>query len=58
MQRSDSVVTVMGFYQAVDNIDHRSVIPEEHISWWAHLITPMINMGGLCATGIMDLPIS
>jgi hypothetical protein len=55
-QRTDSVVTVMGIYPPVDNIDHWSVTPEEHISWWAHLITPMINMGGPCATGMMDLP--
>jgi hypothetical protein len=55
-QRSDSVVTVMGTYPPVDNIDHWSITPEEHISWWAHLITPMINIGGPCSAGAMKLP--
>jgi hypothetical protein len=55
-RRADSVVTVMGTYPPVDNIDHWSATPEEHIRWWAHLITPMINMGGPCSAGVMDLP--
>lgn len=55
-KRTDSVVTVMAVYPPVDNIDHWSVTPEEHVSWWAHLITPMINMGGPCYPNVMGQP--
>ena len=52
-QRTDSVVTIMGIYPPIDNIDHWSVTPEEQVRWWAHLVTPMINMGGPCYPGVM-----
>jgi hypothetical protein len=55
-KRTDSVVTIMGVYPPVENIDHWSVTPEEHINWWAHLVTPMINMGGPCFTNVMGQP--
>jgi hypothetical protein len=55
-KRADSVVTVMAVYPPVDNIDHWSVTPEEHVNWWAHLITPMINMGGPCYPNVMGQP--
>jgi hypothetical protein len=46
----------MAVYPPVDNIDHWSVTPEEHVSWWAHLISPMINMGGPCYPNVMGQP--
>jgi hypothetical protein len=52
-RRTDSVVTIMGIYPPIDNIDHWSVTPEEQIRWWAHLVTPMVNMGGPCYPGVM-----
>jgi hypothetical protein len=55
-KKADSVVTVMAVYPPVDNIDHWSVTPEEHVNWWAHLITPMINMGGPCYPNVMGQP--
>jgi hypothetical protein len=55
-QKTDNVVTVMGIYPPVDNIDHWSETPEEHVRWWAHLITPLLDIGGPCATGMMRLP--
>jgi len=56
-KREDSVVTVMGIYPPVENIDHWSVTPAEHISWWAHLVTPMVDMGGPCSTMNMEQPV-
>jgi hypothetical protein len=55
-KRSDSVVTVMGIYPPVDNIDHWSVTPEEHINWWAHLVTPLLSIGGPAWITQMDQP--
>jgi len=55
-KKEDSVVTAMGTYPPVDNIDHWSVTPEEHVSWWAHLISGVINMGGPCAPSILEQP--
>jgi len=55
--KEDSVVTVMGIYPPVENIDHWSVTPQEHVSWWAHLVTPMIDMGGPCSTMNMEQPV-
>jgi hypothetical protein len=55
-KKSDSVVTVMGIYPPVDNIDHWSVTPEEHINWWAHLATPLLSIGGPAWITQMDQP--
>jgi hypothetical protein len=55
-KKTDSTVTVMGVYPPVDNIDHWSVTPEEHISWWAHLVTPMLSIGGPCWITQMEQP--
>jgi hypothetical protein len=55
-KRGDSVVTVMGIYPPVDNIDHWSVTPEEHINWWSHLVTPLLSIGGPAWITQMDQP--
>ncbi len=55
-KRGDSVVTVMGIYPPVDNIDHWSVTPEEHINWWGHLVTPLLSIGGPAWVTQMDQP--
>ena len=55
-KRTDNVVTVMAVYPPVDNIDHWSITPEEHVNWWAHLVTPMINMGGPCYPNVLGQP--
>jgi len=54
-KRTDSVVTVMGTYPPVENIDHNSVTPEEVVNWWAHLASPMLAIGGPCGPGALDL---
>jgi hypothetical protein len=54
-QESDSVVTVMAAYPAVENIDHWSVTPEEHIRWWSHIVSPMHNVGGPAVSQVMEL---
>jgi hypothetical protein len=46
--KSDSVVTVMGIYPPVENGDRWSTTPEEHINWWARLVTPLLSIGGSC----------
>lgn len=53
---TDSVVTAMGMYPPVDVIDHWSVTVEEHINWWAHLVSPLLNAGGPCSPGKMEQP--
>jgi hypothetical protein len=53
--KSDSVVTVMGIYPPVDNGDRWSTTPEEHINWWAHLVTPLLSIGGTC-WGTLEQP--
>ncbi len=55
-KRGDNVVTVMGIYPPVDNIDHWSVTPEEHINWWGHLVTPLLSIGGPAWITQMDQP--
>jgi hypothetical protein len=55
-KKADSVVTVMGVYPPVDNIDHWSITPEEHINWWSHLVTPLLSIGGPCWISQMDQP--
>ena len=47
-KKEDNVVTVMGIYPPVENIDHWSVTPEEHLTWWGHLATPLVSIGGPC----------
>jgi hypothetical protein len=47
-RKSDNVVTVMATYPPVENIDHWSSNITEQMRWWAHLISPMINIGGPC----------
>jgi len=53
-RRSDSVVTFMGIYPPIDNIDHWSVTPDEHVNWWAHLVTPLTGIGGPCWVSQME----
>jgi len=55
-KESDSVVTVMGIYPPVDNIDHWSITPEEHVNWWSHLVTPLLSIGGPCWITQMEQP--
>ncbi len=55
-KKTDSVVTVMGVYPPVDNIDHWSITPEEHINWWTNLVTPLLSIGGPCWISQMDQP--
>jgi hypothetical protein len=55
-KRGDSVVTLMGIYPPIENIDHNSVTPEEHVNWWAHLATPMASIGGPCRPTQMEQP--
>jgi hypothetical protein len=48
-KKTDSVVTVMGIYPPVENIDHWSSTPEEQIRWWKYLITPLMDVNGPCS---------
>ena len=50
------MVTVMGIYPPVDNIDHWSITPEEHVNWWSHLVTPLLSIGGPCWITQMEQP--
>ena len=52
--KTDSVVTVMAIYPPVENIDHWSTTPEEHLTWWGHLATPLVSIGGPCWISQMD----
>ncbi|MFC2005957.1 hypothetical protein ACFLVG_03235, partial [Chloroflexota bacterium] len=54
-KKSDSVVTVMVGYPPVENIDHWSITPQEHVRWWSHLISPMMNMSGPCHPAVLEL---
>ncbi|MFC2042439.1 UGSC family (seleno)protein, partial [Chloroflexota bacterium] len=53
-KQTDSVVTVMSSYPPLDNIDHWSMTPEEHVRWWRYLISPMDNIGGPCGPQGME----
>jgi len=55
-KKTESVVTIMGVYPPVDNIDHWSMTPEEHINWWANLVTPLLSIGGPCWISQMEQP--
>ncbi|MFC2041403.1 UGSC family (seleno)protein [Chloroflexota bacterium] len=54
-KKSDSVVTVLSSYPPVENIDHNSVTPQEHLRWWSHLISPMVGIGGPCNPSTMKV---
>ena len=56
-KKTDSVVTFMGTYPPIDNIDHWSVAPEELVRWWTYLVSPLTNIGGSCLPMQMDLPV-
>jgi hypothetical protein len=45
-RKDESVVTVMPSYPPIENIDHNSSTPQEHIKWWSHLVNGLSNMGG------------
>ena len=55
-KKTDSVVTVMGIYPPVENIDHWSVTAEEYINWWAHLVNGLTGVGGPCAPNTLEQP--
>lgn len=52
---SDSVVTVMASYPPVENNDHWSESVEEHLRWWGHIASPMLNMGGPGVPQVLEL---
>jgi hypothetical protein len=52
--QSDNVVTVMATYPPVENIDHWSVTPEEHLRWWSRVVSPLTGVGGPCEVSQMD----
>ena len=52
-KRSDSAVTVMCTYPPIENIDHWSATPEEHLRWWHYIITPLHGVGGPASTVAM-----
>jgi hypothetical protein len=45
-RKEESVVTVMCSYPPIENIDHGSSTPQEHMRWWSHLVSGLSNMGG------------
>ncbi|MFC1905011.1 UGSC family (seleno)protein [Chloroflexota bacterium] len=51
--KSDSVVTVMVSYPPINNLDHWSATPEEHLRYWSHVINPLQNAGGPCQPIVM-----
>ncbi len=55
-KRTDSVVTVMCIYPPVENIDHWSVTPEEHVNWWAHLVSGLTSVSGPAFPNQMEAP--
>jgi len=55
-KKEDSVVTVMGIYPPVENIDHWSVTPEDYINWWAHIVSGLTGVGGPCAEDTLEQP--
>ena len=54
-KKSDSVVTVLATYPPVDNLDHWSTTPEEHVRWWSHLVSPMLGIGNPYSPNAMHL---
>jgi hypothetical protein len=55
-KKEDSVVTVMGIYPPVENIDHWSITPEEHINWWSGIVSGLTGVGGPCAEDTLEQP--
>jgi len=55
-RRTDSVVTVMCIYPPVENIDHASVTPQEHVNWWVHLVSGLTSVGGPAVPKQMEAP--
>ena len=45
-KKTDNVVTVMGSYPPVENIDHGNVTGRDHMRWWSYLINGLSNLGG------------
>jgi hypothetical protein len=45
-RESDSVVTAMASYPPLDNLDHWSATPEEHLRWWKYLVSPLVGGAG------------
>lgn len=43
-KESDSVVTVLSSYPPVDQLDHWSSTPAEHMRWWKHTISPLLGV--------------
>ncbi len=52
--RGDDVVTFMAVYPPVENIDHWSATAEEHLRWWANLVSPLTAVGGPCEVSQME----
>ncbi len=40
----DSVVTVLSSYPPIDQLDHWSNTPAEHMTWWKHVISPLLGV--------------
>ena len=53
-RKNESVVTFMATYPPIENIDHWSATPDEHLRWWAHLVSPLTAVGGPCEVSQMD----
>ena len=53
-KKSDSVVTVLVSYPPVDNVDHWSTTPQDHLRWWSYLVSPLLNVGGPCAPVVIE----
>jgi len=56
-KKTDSVVTVLGIYPPIENIDHWSSNPTEQLNWWAHMISPLQNVNGPCSTVAHNQPL-
>ncbi len=54
-EKTASSVTVMCCLPPVNNMDHWSVTPEEHVRWWRYLVSPLLNIGGPCKPSNMEL---
>lgn len=52
--KDDSVVTFMAVYPPIENIDHWSATPDEHLRWWTHIVSPLTAVGGTCEASQLD----
>lgn len=52
---TDNVVTVMAGYPPVENNDHWSGSIDEHLRWWRHIVSPLLNMGGASVPQVIEL---